>query len=957
MTKKLILATTAALLLIGIAVRRSSCQVRLSGTVINGKTQAPLPGATILLPGGFSGTFSDNRGRFNLVTERPVPFDLIVSAIGYRSDTIRITSSGTLNITLVPSFITSSEIVVAASRVPENIMESPVSIEHIDLQTLRQTPSASFYDVLANVKGVDMVTSGLLFNTPTTRGFGGSGNVGLNQLVDGMDNQAPGLNFSVGNVVGISDLDIANMELLPGASSALYGAGGTNGTLLLTSKDPFQYQGFSALAKGGLTHINDPQHKGATPYQQYVLRYDKAFNHKIAFKINAEYIKAYDWIASDYRDYDKTHFMVKQGDRMTDPAYDGINTYGDETSANIQSIANAMAQAGAIPPQLADLVPNESVTRTGYAEKDLVDYHTYNLKLGATVAYQVTPSLRATLEGHWGEGTTVYTGTDRYALKNFNIGQYKIQVDGRHFMVRAYTTQEDAGDAYNATALGQLMNEGWKPSYDPSYPPDSWYIQYISAFLAAKGTGSTDALAQQAGRNFADQGMPQPGSGAFGHLKDSVNSLPIPAGARFKDRSSLYHYEGLYNFAGQISFIDLQAGADYRTYRLNSGGTIFDDQFQKITIDQWGLFVQASKKLAKEKLKLTGAIRYDKTDNFQGKWTPRIAAIYTVASHHNIRLSYQTGYQLPTNQDQYIDLSVQQGRLIGGLPQFISKYNLNNNPGFLVPVVEAYGDAFTKMYRQNLQSGDADEVAQYKAAVSAEAVLKDNNGSYKQYHFGPLRPETVRSFELGYRGIIRQRLTVDAYGYYSSYQNKIVSIFLVQAPLGPQPFPNSADPSQYYGPQLVSDASNKYQTKVNSQGDINTWGWAIGAGYMLPGDFRVTANMSYNKLSQVPDGVFAQFNTPDYRVNVGIGKQDLFKGLGFQLNYRFLNAYTYEGAFAIGHVPAAQTLDAQLSYPLPRYKLRLQLGGTNILNHYYRNAFGNPLIGALYYFSVGYNIF
>lgn len=34
----------------------------------------------------------------------------------------------------------------------------------------------------------------------------------------------------------------------------------------------------------------------------------------------------------------------------------------------------------------------------------------------------------------------------------------------------------------------------------------------------------------------------------------------------------------------------------------------------------------------------------------------------------------------------------------------------------------------------------------------------------------------------------------------------------------------------------------------------------------------------------------------------------------------------------------------------------LKLGGTNILNHYYRDAFGNPMIGGLYYLSVGYNV-
>jgi outer membrane receptor protein involved in Fe transport len=85
-----------------------------------------------------------------------------------------------------------------------------------------------------------MHTASLTFRTVTTRGFLASGNNRFNQLIDGMDNQAPGLNFSVGNIVGLTEPDVDNMELLSGASSALYGSGGMNGTLLINSKNPFK---------------------------------------------------------------------------------------------------------------------------------------------------------------------------------------------------------------------------------------------------------------------------------------------------------------------------------------------------------------------------------------------------------------------------------------------------------------------------------------------------------------------------------------------------------------------------------------------------------------------------------------------------------------------------------------------------------------------------------------------
>src|SRR6185437_16913504 len=155
----------------------------------------------------------------------------------------------------------------------------PVSIERISSADIRQVPAPSFYYAIANLKGVDVVTSSILFKTMGTRGFMGSGNTRTNQLVDGMDNQAPGLNFSVGNIVGLSELDLDNVELLPGASSALYGSGGMTGTILMTSKDPFKYQGLSAQYKQGVNHVGDNS-MSAQPYYNVAVRYAKAFNDK-----------------------------------------------------------------------------------------------------------------------------------------------------------------------------------------------------------------------------------------------------------------------------------------------------------------------------------------------------------------------------------------------------------------------------------------------------------------------------------------------------------------------------------------------------------------------------------------------------------------------------------------------------------------------------------------------------
>jgi hypothetical protein len=188
------------------------------------------------------------------------------------------------------------------------------------------------------LKGVDVVNSSLTFSSPSTRGFNGSGSTRVNQIVDGMDNQAPGLNFSVGSVVGLTELDVESVELLPGASSALYGPGGMNGAILINSKDPFKYQGLSFQVKTGIMNI-DNRDRSASPYYNWSLRWAKKVSDKFAFKIGTELVQAKDWVANDYRDYDRLALVggVKTGTRQTDPNYDGVNVYGDETSIDIKS--------------------------------------------------------------------------------------------------------------------------------------------------------------------------------------------------------------------------------------------------------------------------------------------------------------------------------------------------------------------------------------------------------------------------------------------------------------------------------------------------------------------------------------------------------------------------------------------------------------------------------------------
>jgi outer membrane receptor protein involved in Fe transport len=898
--------------------------VTISGNVRNSNTKEGAGAVSITIKGASTGTFTDDKGNFK-ITVKSLPVTLLISSVGYELKEVTITSAGFTQVEFVPSAALGQEVVVSATRVPQKIMESPVSIERVSAANIRNAPAANFYDVVVALKGVDVTTSSLTFKTPTTRGFNSSGNTRFNQLVDGMDNQAPGLNFSVGAIIGLSELDVDNIELLSGASSALYGPGGMNGTLLMNSKNPFKYQGFSFLVKEGIMNVGKGQ--SGTPYHNWNLRWGKKVSEKFAFKINAELITAKDWIASDFRNYSRTGTTgaVIPGDRKTDPNYDGINVYGDETTVDIRAFYASIA--GSLPGAASFITANnllstaQNVSRTGYTERELLNPNTVNFKLAGSAHYKLSANTEAVIAGYWGTGNTIYTGSDRYSLKDFKMGQYKIEVNNKNWSLRAYTTQENAGESYNATATTRLFNESWKKSVttdaagNPTPQGSDWYIQYAFQYLSNLMNGMTAYDAANAARGVADVGRPTPGSASFVSAYDAIRKKPISQnGGLLLDQSDLYAVEGNYNLTSVTKdFADILVGVNYKKYVLNSKGTLFADSTGTIGIAAYGGYVQATRQIT-DRVKLTASGRYDKMENFKGRFTPRITALIKLKENNNLRLSYQTAYRFPSSQQQYINLQVGSTRLVGSNPSFANYVGYPANP----------------LYTFNTVAGSS------------------NINGFKVFTPPAVKPETVSSFELGYKGLLMEsKLLIDVYSYYGQYNDFTGRVNTIQTLSG-----NAADTGN-------SSKRRNISVVVNSTDKVKTYGFGLGADYRLPLNFTVGANLASDILKDVPVNFVAYFNAPKYKANVNFGNVGFGKDkrLGFNVAYRWQQGFYYQGDFANGNLPDVHTLDAQLSVKLPKTKSIIKFGANNLLNQYYYNAIGNSRIGGLYYVSFGYNVY
>lgn len=879
----------------------SAQNVRITGQVTASNTAEGVGSVSVRVKNGSGGALTDSNGHFEL-TVPSLPVVLEFSSIGYETQEVRVTSTSSVSVSFVPSNIFGQEVVVSASRLPQRILEAPVTIERVGAAAIRTSPVANYYDILAKLKGVDVVLSSLTFSTPTTRGFSGSGNLRFNQLIDGIDNQAPGLNFSVGSVIGLTELDVESMELLPGATSALYGPGGMNGTLLINSKNPFKYTGLSFQTKLGAMHFGD-QGRDVSPYYNFSLRWAQKVSDRFAYKLSGELITAKDWLGRDYRNYKRlgTNGQIAAGTRDTDPNYDGVNVYGDETSIDLRTkVLNPIAQQVPFLAGYISTLPGTiNVSRTGYTENEVADPTTKNIKVSGSLNYKLGKNIEAIFEGFWGTGNTVYTGSQRYSLKDLKVGQYKLELAAKNWFLRGYTTQENAGESHNLTVTTQLFNEAWKPSA-------TWYQQYAFAYLNAKQAGRSDMDAHNIARSTADVGRPVAGSDQFKHIFDSVRKVPIPAGGLFLDRSDLWMAEGQYNFSNEIKWAEVLVGGNWKQYVLNSDGTLFPDtKGNPIKINEFGSYIQIGRDIIKDRLKLTASGRYDKNENFKGRFTPRFTAVIKPAQDHNIRLSYQTAYRFPSTQQQWIDLDVGTGRLIGANRTLWEKYDLINNPGY-------------------------------------SSTILTNPSQPERVTYKEVSPESVTSFEGGYKALIAKKFLLDVYGYYGTFENFISRRDVVQFANG-QP-----NPTTYKGFSVV----------VNAPAKVHTYGWGGSIEYLLPASFIVSGSITSDRIDNVPSGFHASFNTPLLRSAVTLSNTGFGPNKNFSANvsWRWQEGFFYESDFVVGDLPAYHTVDAAISYKLKNIKSLIKLGATNLLNQYYRTGVGNPSIGGLYYVSFAYNV-
>ncbi|MDB0614289.1 TonB-dependent receptor plug domain-containing protein [Tenacibaculum dicentrarchi] len=959
----------------------SYAQVKIKGLVYDEYLE-PFYNAKITVAG--VNTLSDEDGVFTLNVSRNFPINLRVSAFGYQTEELILTGlDKSINIILKEAYLL-DQVVISASRVPERIIESPVTIERFGLSDIKNTTSNSFYDGLTNLKGVQSREGGYGFKSVNTRGFSDFSNSRFIQMIDGMDTAAPALNFSPGNLSGVSELDINNVEILPGASSALYGANAYNGLMLLTTKNPFDFTGISVLLKSGNTYQKT---SGNNTFYDASIRMAYKFSESLAAKVNFNYLTAEEWHTNDTRNKQIDTNKIIEGNRDNTLNFDGVNVYGDEFDYCTKLLDLAEYDEdyflGAEYDDF-DFSKDFNLSRTGYSERELLGNNQIikNLKFDASIHYRPfkDESLELIVATKISTGNSLFQGISRYAQRESYVNQSKFEVKGSNFYVRAYYTLNDAGNSFDLNRTGSIMTslsgEYW--GYD--------YYDNLRRSLDANNIGFQDfqkypELLKQA-RAYADSFTLKPGTIAFNKELDRVKSTLITkGGSQIYDKSAYSHAEGNYNFSSLLNnWGDVQVGGSFRQYNPNSKGTIFNDAKEAIKVNEYGVYSQIQKKFLENRLGLTASLRYDKSQNFDGNYSPRLAINYALGEdkNHFVRASYQTGFRNPTIQEQY--LMNQPGR----------KMNLGTSKDNLDRI--SIGRNYDKLYDNNyappldgIISGN--DIINNSLLTSSVYKPDDYKGKdFIKSVYTEVKPEEVQTIELGYRsmfGITKtNNINIDVNAFYSKHKDFVFRQDIVTPKVGlVYPFGNRkltaeelADPTIKAGKivdgVLVADElaynalydldddghllAQEFNLVTNSKSKVTSYGFGIGLNTKLLKTFNFGLNYNFidYEIKDKDLGFFEpNFNTPKHTVKVQLGNNNLFNNFGFNVNARWQDEYRWVSQFVKGDISERTVIDAQLNYRIPSMKSKIKIGGTNLFGKEYFVAPGSGQIGQLYYVS------
>jgi len=558
-TKNLIKTALFALLMFVANIVQA--QNTISGSVSDADNGEAIPGANVIVIGSNTGGATDFDGNFSFSTSSDFPLTIQISSIGFGTQTIELTSADQeINIELQLGQ-NLDEIVISASRRPQKVLDSPQSVSIISSRDLEN--SANITDPirsLVNIPGVQLQQqSANVINIEMRSGDGVFGTSTF-PMLDYRNLFNPTSSSFLSYQSGLSNIDIARVEVVRGANSALYGPGVSSGIVHFLTKNPIDYPGTTVELIGG-----------SLKTQGIALRHAWTNKNKtFGYKINARNLKGDDFNFDPNNADDNTN-IAQFADTISKPGVTG-------------GVADPTIP-GTLQLSTSELYPNGKGLKTNYSNSS------YNIHL----EYRPSDKTNMFLSGGVNSGDGFFANSQGYGRTDGNEmwSQFRLQSGG--LFAQIYTVVNDGGDDDSPTFL---YNTG---------------------------------LSQVAKRDLTE--------------------IQIQ-----------------YNF-DMPGFLDSNwtIGADSRQNSQDSENTIWGRNEANDDYNISGAYIQGTMKLG-SKLDLTVAGRYDNFNFLDDTgFAPRVALVYKPNEKNTFRVSYNEATVIPSALEMFIDFPVNAPSALNGI--------------------------------------------------------------------------------------------------------------------------------------------------------------------------------------------------------------------------------------------------------------------------------------------------
>jgi len=278
-------------------------------------------------------------------------------------------------------------------------------------------------------------------------------------------------------------------------------------------------------------------------------------------------------------------------------------------------------------------------------------------------------------------------------------------------------------------------------------------------------------------------------------------------------------------------------------------------------------------------------------------------------------------------------------RRVGGLSYIDQGLGYLEN-SYTLASVNAFNAAYNKDRDPALASNKVDSAA----ALKNRSLLQVTNLATTQ-------PERINSFEAGYKSVLlNNKLVVDWDAYYNRYTG-----FLGQVDVAvPNDGTVNTDASVVDMVAANRSKQTRYRVYTNAKNKYDNYGSSLGLTYNFYKKFTIAGNVNYNNIvnNKTKDVFVTGFNTPRWATNLSFGNREIVKNVGFNVVWRWQDAFLWESPLVNGNVPSYSTVDAQVTFRVPNLKSTIKVGGSDILNNRYIQYAGGPTIGGLYYVAI-----